>query len=355
MIISTSGGTITGDYLFAWGDMGTGFVGHSIMLLGGKMAISTATPQSGARVTISGDVRVGEDSFQTEDEKMYQNILPRVYSGTMRTVVKNDGGHDTACTCLYDGEKWNPTRRSAFCKAVCRDITHCYEGEGEDCFPAEYKIHLCRYNATIGGDGLPAAQRWTYTDECTLLGDFVNGDPLTVVNPSLTGHDFDGRDTDPTCQSAEKYVNGSTLSLSTDPTYLYACRSAKKYRLAYDIQGGNNIPPFNATGKVVTYGEEIGDLPSSTEVEKAGFSLSGRYTDAEEGERYLFNTRYSATTNATGYARWRENTTNDGKVIICQLQKDGSYNCSDERTGSGGTREQVRAVSPVYNIDLDGN
>jgi uncharacterized repeat protein (TIGR02543 family) len=118
------------------------------------------------------------------------------------------------------------------------------------------------------------------------------------ANPVRSGHTFDGWYKESALTNTWNFASDTV----TSNLMLYArwTASVATYTLTFDPQSGAVSP----TSKTVTSGEAVGTLPTPT---RSGYTFAGWYTQANGGgTQYTATTVYSATSNATLYAKWIE-------------------------------------------------
>lgn len=110
LLLGVHNANISGEHLFVWGNLDS-LEADRLMFLGGKLAIKTPTPHQDAMITLSGDLRIAENT-----NKNNEIINTPEYSGAIKTVSKEG----FFCSCSFDGEKWNPMiKDSLLCQVLC--------------------------------------------------------------------------------------------------------------------------------------------------------------------------------------------------------------------------------------------
>ena len=82
---------------------------------------------------------------------------------------------------------------------------------------------------------------------------------------------------------------------------LYAQWKANTYTVSFDAMGGT----VSYSSKNVTYNSTYGSFPTPT---KTGYKFDGWYTDKENGDKIVYNTKVAITSNQTLYAHYNPNT-----------------------------------------------
>jgi uncharacterized repeat protein (TIGR02543 family) len=135
--------------------------------------------------------------------------------------------------------------------------------------------------------------------------------------PSKEGYTFIGwfaslTDTTP--------VTNTTIFTKTQALTLHAKWERDQYQVTFEANGGQ----ISETDRVVSYGEEYGNLP---EPEKRGYTFAGWFTLNEGGNEVLFDTiaPLIANNKQTLYARWA------AKKYVVKFENDGEIDAALER------------------------
>ena len=163
-------------------------------------------------------------------------------------------------------------------------------------------------------------------------------DKIGLAIPTKEGHTFTGW----TVKNAKLVDN--LLTVGTKDIEVVANYKANQYMLIYNTNGGG-IP---VGGKVITYGELIGDLPTPT---KAGYNFVGWYSDSEYKNEVKESDTFKFTEHTMIYAKWEKC---DYKLTIDP--NDGEYNNTANPTILGINLGDTTAIEkPVrYGYDFAG-
>lgn len=128
------------------------------------------------------------------------------------------------------------------------------------------------------------------TSKTVFQGDTYGSMPI----PERTGYTFAGWYT--AAEGGEQVTDSTQVNLSENQT-LYAHWTLNKYTITFDANGGQ----VDQTGKVVSYSETYGMLPTPTRI---GYSFAGWYTNATGGYQVNADSQVSFANDQTLYAHW---------------------------------------------------
>ena len=131
------------------------------------------------------------------------------------------------------------------------------------------------------------------TSKTVFQGDTYGSMPI----PERTGYTFAGWYT--AAEGGEQVTDSTQVNLSENQT-LYAHWTLNKYTITFDANGGQ----VDQTGKVVSYSETYGVLPTPTRI---GYSFAGWYTNATGGYQVKADSQVSFANDQTLYAHWTAN------------------------------------------------
>ena len=116
----------------------------------------------------------------------------------------------------------------------------------------------------------------------------------SLPTPQKSGYKFEGWYTN---QNGGRQITAQTI-LDTEGNHtLYALWVKDECIVSYNANGGD----LSVQGKVVSYGDYYGTLPTPT---KSGCAFGGWYTAASGGQKITASTKVTATSDHTIYAHW---------------------------------------------------
>ena len=175
------------------------------------------------------------------------------------------------------------------------------------------------YTSASGGSQVTSSTTFTNTDDQTLYAHWTantytvtfdaNGGSCstssmtvayqdtygTLPTPTWAGHAFDGWFT--SASGGSEVTSSATFSRTSDQT-LYAHWSDTEYTITFDANGGE----CTTATKTVTYGQQVGTLPTPTH--SGNYIFDGWYTESQGGFQITSTTVYDGTTDQTVYAHW---------------------------------------------------
>lgn len=116
-----------------------------------------------------------------------------------------------------------------------------------------------------------------------------------LPTPSRDGYTFTGWTLE--LDKADTAVRENGNVGAAVPTVLYACWSAKKYKVTFDFNGASGGP----VTRDYTFGGKYSSMPSA---HRGGYSLVGWFTEKDGGSKVTTETTVSIAKDHTLYARW---------------------------------------------------
>lgn len=173
----------------------------------------------------------------------------------------------------------------------------------------EYYYKRNKYKLTINPNG------GTYHDSTDVVViDAYYQDKIGLQIPSKEGYTFAGWTVD------NANIVDNQITIGVKDITITANYTPNMYMLIYNTNGGG----ISVGGKIVTYGEKIGDLPIPT---KSGYNFDGWYSDSKFNNKVSESDIFKFTTHTTLYAKWIKC---DYKLTIDP--NDGEYNGTSNPT-----------------------
>ena len=119
----------------------------------------------------------------------------------------------------------------------------------------------------------------------------------TLPKPTYAGYTFLGWYT---AKTGGTQITDSTKVSITAAQTLYAHWKANTYNVTFNANEGE----VKTSSKQVTYNSTYGELPTPT---RKGYTFSGWFTAKTDGSQVKADTKYTATSDQTLYARWKGN------------------------------------------------
>ena len=162
-----------------------------------------------------------------------------------------------------------------------------------------------------------------------------------------SGYSFDAWYTDQACSSGKQTSNPyQTDDESGNKTYTYYARFIpNNYTVSFNANGGT----VGTSSKSVTYDAAYGTLPTPT---RDGFTFTGWYTAASDGNQVTASTIMTTAGNHTLYAHWTENSyyitfNGNGNTSGTMSNMAMVYNTAKNLTANAFARQ----YTVVYNAD----
>ena len=286
------------------------------------------------------DARLSEKTFimGTTDATLTASWTPNTYTYIVKHYQgTNDGkytlvGADTKEDESLFGTEVTPEVKTyeGFTSPSTKTITISSNREQNT---IEYYYERNKYKLTINPNG------GLYNDsDSTIEKEVYYEDKIGLAIPTKTGYTF----TNWTIDNAT--IIDNQITIGTKDVNIIANYEANMYMLIYNTNGGG----ISVGGKIITYGEKIGELPIPT---KAGYNFDGWYSDSEYKNKITEDDVFTFTSHTTLYAKWVKC---DYKLTIDP--NDGEYNNTTNPTILGINLGQTISVEkPVkYGYDFAG-